>query len=225
MNRARIVAFTGLIIMLAMFRPLSFLPPAVALLAFAVVSAAQTPPPGAPFDASKHPNPIITFVESKAFKSLAPDAVRKESGIDLLGLSQDEGKRESLEIADGRFVKNMSILGIRTDVTYYPVVRQNFKLTGGGELLLHSFRFPKVALPQDFTRIVLNEAAAERRKKPSEMRFGGAKPETLEIRGAPGLLFENDGETTVYWQEEGVGHTATSKLPRRELFRVVDDLL
>jgi hypothetical protein len=187
--------------------------------------AQTTPPPGAPFDTSKHPNPIITFVEMKDFKPVAADLVRKESGIELMGISQEEGTRESVELADGRFVRNMSILGIRTDVTFYPVVRQKFKLSEGADLVVYSFRFPKVALPRDFTRIVLNEAALERKKKPSEMRFGGAKPETLEIRGAPALLFENEGQVTVYWQEDGVGHAVTASLPRRELFEIIEDLL
>ena len=40
-----------------------------------------------------------------------------------------------------------------------------------------------------------------------------------------GLLFEKDGQITVYWQEDGVGHTATASLPRKELFRVIEDLL
>src|SRR5207253_10761961 len=128
---------------------------------------------------------------------------------------------------DGRFVKNMLILSIRTDVTFYPVVRQKFKLSEGADLVLYSFRFPKVpALPQDFARIVLNEAALEKKKKPSEMRFGGAKPETLEIRGARALLFENDdGQLTVYWQENGVGHALTAMLPRKELFEIIEGLL
>jgi hypothetical protein len=202
--------------------------PAVALLATCVMSSgarAQTPPPGPPFDPSKHPNPIITFVETKDFRPAALEQVRKESGIDLLGISQEEGKRESIEIADGRFVKNMPIVGFRTDVTFYPVVRQTFALRQGGTLVLHSFRFPKVSLPPDFGRIVLNEAAVERKKKPSEMRFGGAKPETLEIRGAKALLFESDGQITVYWQENGAVHTATASLPRKQLFRIIDDLL
>jgi hypothetical protein len=211
--------------MLAMFRPLSFLLTVAAVLAGPAMGFAQTPPPGVPFDAAKHPNPIITFVELKDFRTDPPDQTRKESGIDLLGISRDEGKLESMEIADGRFVKNMSILGIRTDVTFYPVVRQKFKLSEGADLVLYSFRFPKVALPRDFTRIVLNEAAVEKKKKPSEMRFGGAKPEMLEIRGALALLFENDRQTTVYWQEDGVGHTATASLPRKELFEIIEDLL
>ena len=211
--------------MVAMFRPMTFLAVAAAGLFSSTLTFAQTPPPGAPFDASKHPNPIITFVEMKDFKDVASDQVRKARDIELLGLSQDQGRRESVEIAEGRFVKNMSILNIRTDVTFYPVVRQKFKLAGGGELVLYSFRFPKVSLPKDFTRIVLNEAAIERKKKPTEMRFGGAKPEMLDIRGARGLLFEDDGKLTVYWQEGGVGHTATSSLPRNELFEVIEDLL
>ena len=213
------------IIMLPMFRPLSFLLVPAAVLFSSNLSLAQTPPPGPPFDASKHPNPIITFVETKDFKPIASGEVKSEAGIELLGIAQDEGKRESVEIADGRFVKNMSILNVRTDVTFYPVVRQKFKLNDGGGLVLCSFRFPRVALPQDFTRIVLNEAAVEKKKKPSDMRFGGAKPEMLEIRGARALLFESDGVVTVYWQEDGVGHTAAASLSRKELFQIIEDLL
>jgi hypothetical protein len=208
--------------MFSMFRRAAFL-------AWIVFSAAalhaQTPPPGAPFDASKHPNPIVTFVESKDFKPIVPGEVRKQAGIDLLGFSQDQAKRQSLEIADGRFAKNMAILSIRTDVTFYPVVRQEFKMAAGGDVVMYSFRFPKVALPPDFTRVVLNEAALEKRKKPAEMRFGGEKPEEFDIRGARALLFDKDNQITVYWQEEGVGHTVTSTLPRKQLFSIIEDLL
>jgi hypothetical protein len=211
--------------MLAMFRPVTFLLTPASVLAGWMLTFAQTPPPGAPFDASKHPNPIVTFIEIKQFKPAPSEQVRKESGIELLGISRDKGQRESLEIAAGRFARNMSILGIRTDVTFYSVVRQKFKLTEGADLFLYSFRFPKVALPRDFTRIVLNEAAVEKKKKPSEMRFGGEKPETLEIRGAPALLFEHGEQVTIYWQEEGVGHAVTAQLPRKELFEIIEDLL
>src|SRR5215510_5277306 len=187
---------------------------------------AQTPPPGNPFDPARFPNPIITFVEDKDFKDGDYAQVEKDAGIDILGLSQSEGKRESLAIAPGRFVRSMTILGnIRSDVTFYPVIRQTFKLTAGGDLLLHSFKFPRVSLPRDFGRIVLNEAATEKKKKPTEMRFGGTAPEVLEIRGTEGLLFDKDGKITVYWEESGVGHTATSTLAREELFRIIEDLL
>jgi hypothetical protein len=195
------------------------------ILALSPVAMAQTPPPGAPFDASKHPNPIITFVEEKDFRPVSSEQAKKDAGIEFLGLSQDEGKRESVEMADGRFVKNMSILNFRTDVTFYPVVRQKFKLAGGMGLVLYSFRFPRVALPREYARIILNEAAIEKKKKPSEMRFGGTAPEQLEIRGARGLLWEKDRQITIYWQEEGVGHVVMAMLDRQELFRVIEDLL
>jgi len=207
--------------MMSMFPVVMFL---FALL-FSSVAAAQTPPPGVPFDASKHPNPIVTFVEEKDFKLVTYDKAKADAGIELLGLSQDEGKRGSVELADGRLAKNMSILNFRTDVTFYPVVRQKFRLANGSDLILYSFRFPKVTLPREYARKILNEAAIEKKKKPSEMRFGGTAPEQLEIRGARGLLFDKDGQITVYWQEEGVGHVAMASLERQELFRVVDDLL
>ncbi len=187
---------------------------------------AQVPPPGPPYDSAKHPNPIVTFVENKDFKPSDYEEAKKAAGIEIVGLSQEEGKRESVETADGKFVKNMSIIGnIRTDVTFYTVVRQKFKLTGGADLVVHSFKFPRVVLPREFKEFVLHEAATQKKKKPAEMRFGGLGPEELEIRGRDGLLFEKDGQIIVYWQEGGVGHTATGSMPRRELFRVVEDLL
>jgi hypothetical protein len=187
--------------MFSMFRAATFL----LAIATAASAFAQTPPPGPPFDSSRHPNPIVTYAETKDFRSLSPDQVKSLAGIDLLGFSQDQARRESLEIADGRYVKSMTILNFRTEVTFYPVVRQQFKLKdGGAEIVMYSFRFPKVALPPEFTRVVLNEAAIEKRKKPADMRFGGEKPETFSIRGAGALYFEKDGQLTVYWQEEGV---------------------
>ena len=119
----------------------------------------------------------------------------------------------------------MQILNFRTDVTFYPVIRQKFKLARGSDLVLYSFRFPKVALPRDYARMVLNEAAIEKKKKPSEMRFGGNPPEEFEIRGARGLLWEKDGQTTVYWQEDGVGHVVTGSQQQEEFVRVIEDFL
>jgi hypothetical protein len=208
-----------------MFRTASF----VFAVLLSMSALAQTPPPGAPYDASRHPNPIVTFVEEKDFKPVSYDAAKKSAGIELLGLPQDEAKQQSIEFADGRFVKNMQMLNFRTDVTFYPVVRQKYKLSSGpvagSDLVLYSFRFPKVALPPEYARMVLNEAAIEKRKKPSEMRFGGNPPEEFEIRGARGLLWEKDGQTTVYWQEDGIGHVVMGSQPQEELFGVIEDFL
>src|SRR5437899_8284891 len=177
---------------------------------FSSVAAAQTPPPGAPFEHSWPPNPIVTCVEEKDFKPVAYDKAKADAGIELLGLSQDEGKRGSVELAEGRFVKNMSILNFRTDVTFYPVVRQKFKLANGSDLVLYSFRFPKVALPREYARMILNEAAVEKKKKPKEMRFGGTAPEQLEIRGARGLRFDKEGQTTIYCLQDDSEHVTTA---------------
>lgn len=207
--------------MFGMFRAATFL-----LIFSAGAALAQTPPPGPPFDPGKHPNPIVTYIETKDFRPLSPDKVKSEAGIDLLGFGQDEAKQESLEIADGRYVKSMTILNFRTEVTFYPVVRQQFKMADdGAAVVMYSFRFPKVDLPQDFEQIVLNEASIEKKRKPTEMRFGGQNAETLSIRGAPALYFEKDGQITVYWQEDGVAHTVTANLPRNDLFGIIEDLL
>src|SRR5437762_14113521 len=124
--------------MIAMFPVVLFL---FAFL-FSSVAAAQTPPPGAPFDPSKHSNPIVTFAEEKDFKPVAYDKAKADAGIELLGLSQDEGKRGSVELAEGRFVKNMSLLNFRNDVTLYMVVRQKFKLATGWDMVVYILRFP-----------------------------------------------------------------------------------
>src|SRR5262245_12073372 len=98
MNIERTVACTPSIIMVAMFRPTTFLAVSAGLLS-CTLTFAQTPPPGAPFDAMKHPNPIVTFVESKDFRTATSDQIRKESGIELIGISRDEGKPGPVEIA------------------------------------------------------------------------------------------------------------------------------
>src|SRR3989442_341808 len=97
-------------------------------------------------------------------------------------------------------------------------------------LFLFAFLFPSVAAAQTPPP----RAPVDPSKQPNpivtfveakEMRFGGTAPEQLEIRGARGLLFDKEGQITIYWQEEGVGHVAMASLARQELFRVVDDLL
>src|SRR5205823_2184922 len=76
-----------------------------------IAAMAQTPPPGSPYDPARYPNPIITFVEDKDFKDADYAQVRKDAGIEILGLSQSEGKSDTLAIAPGRFVKTMTLLG------------------------------------------------------------------------------------------------------------------
>jgi hypothetical protein len=181
-------------------------------------------PPGEPFDPVRHPNPIVTFVESTGFNASTYAEAAEAAGIDLLGLSEPEAVRDSIQLARGG-IRRTRIGPLNTDVTYYAVVRQVFNLSDGGALVLHSFKFPRLGIPANDARVLLNQAAIEKKKDPREMRFGGAAPEDLDIRGREALLFERDGEITVFWVEEGVGHTVTARAPRRVLFRLIEDLL
>lgn len=177
--------------------------------------------PGVPFVTGKHPNPIITYVEAKDFKPVTYSEAQDASDIELLALSQSEGKRTSLEMADaGR--QKFKILRREVDVTYYPVVRQTYALTDGGDFILYSYKNAKSPVPPE----ILNEVAFGETKKPEEGRFGLApKPERLDVRGSPGLIFERDGEVIVFWQEDGTSHVAMGKIARKEVFRLIEDLL
>jgi hypothetical protein len=186
----------------------------------AAVAHAQVPP-GDPYNASRHPNPIVTYVDASAFRPSNFADAQEAADIELLGLSQSEGKRVSLDIAETT-MRRARVMGRNVDVTFYPVVRQRFELRSGGELVIYSFKNPKSAVPP----AVLNEAAFTKPRNPADARFGSASiPERLDVRGSDGLLFEKDGEMTVFWQEDGVSHTATASMPPEDLFRLLDDLL
>jgi hypothetical protein len=193
----------------------------VAMIAFVTFLLLVQITPGVPFDASKHPNPIVTYVGSNDFKPATYEDVEKRSEIELIGLSRQEGQRIGLEMADAGKQK-IEIMRRDVEVMYYPVVRQKYTLTGGGEFILYAFRNPKSPVPPE----ILNGVAFQETKKPEDGRFGLApKPERLDVRGEPGLLFDKNGELTVFWQEEGVTYVAAGKLAREEMFRLIEDLL
>ena len=48
-------------------------------------------PAGHPYQAEKHPNPILTFVGNDDFESTIYEEARESGGVELLGLSADEG--------------------------------------------------------------------------------------------------------------------------------------
>ena len=191
----------------------------------AVVAASAQVPAGDPFEAKKHPNPIVTFVESKHFKPTDYNTARDRADIELLGLSRDEGHRESVEItrSDARKLK---ILGRKTEVLFFPVVKQNFRLAEEGLLVLYSFKDPRPDIPSEYRVSILNEHAFREHKKPKDGRFGLSNPpERLGIRGSAALLFDNDGELTLFWQDRGVSHIASGSMSREMLFWLVEDLL
>ena len=112
----------------------------LAMSASAVVLAQV--PPGDSYDASKHINPIVTFVLAKDFKTSSYDTAGTEAGISLLGLSKDVGTLENVETAAAG-IQEVREGRNSMKVTFYPVVRQTFKLADGGALVLCSFKAPQ----------------------------------------------------------------------------------
>jgi hypothetical protein len=183
-------------------------------------------PPGPPYDPAKHVNPLITFVQSKDFKSSNYKEAQESADIQILGISKETGTLEGIALAQPP-VDAQKELKLNVKANFYPVVRQIFKVEGGGEIALYSFKTPRVQDTNYFGRLSVGGMPPSRgRDIINQKRFGKVPlPEELEVRGEPGLLFEDDGTLTVAWQEEGVTYAATSKLSRKALFQVIDDLL
>ena len=180
-------------------------------------------PPGDSYEPSKHVNPIITYVQAKDFKPSNYKSAGDVAGIPLMGLSKETGTVESVDVADAG-IQNVRVGRSTLKVTFYPVVRQTFKLADGASLVLYSFKNPRI--PNQNAGPFSEGLPQGRGRDPRDRRLGDVKaPEDLDIRGLPGVLFEKDGTLTVAWQEEGITHTATSTLPRRAFFRILDDLL
>lgn len=182
-------------------------------------------PAGPPFDSDIHPNPIVTFVQKAEFMPTTYEAAVEDAGIELLGLSSNEGSRESLEITSGR-VDEVKILRRDTETLFYPVVRQHFQLHDGETLTLYSFRNPKPDIPARFLISALNQHAFAPEDDPEKSRFGdSARPEELAILGSPALLFDNEGELTLFWQDSNASHVVDSTIEIGALLRLVEDLL
>ncbi len=181
--------------------------------------------PGPPYEPGKHPNPILTFLEPDDFSPTTYQEATDIADIDLLGLSSTEGSRQALAVAVGR-VDKIKILGRNTEVLFYPTVRQEFSLSGTGTMVLYSFKIPKADIASEYVESVLNEHAFRDEKDPEKRRFGPSNsPEKTQIRGAPALLFDNDGTLTLFWIGDGMSHVAVANVDRSVLFRLAEDLL
>lgn len=180
-------------------------------------------PAGVPFDRGKHPNPIVTWVNEKDFKKVPFAEAAEKVGVELMSLSKEEGDRTSVELAipsSGR--QKVRIVGEEYEATFYPVMRQIYKLKSGSTFALYTFRFPRAFTTADF----LNDAAFRRPPRGWTPRFGTLPlPERLEIRGVPGLYFDEGARRTIYWFELGAGYSVTTDGSKDELFRVLNDLL
>jgi hypothetical protein len=208
-------------------------------MSLAVSGLAQVPA-GPPYQAGIHTNPIVSFVDKDDYRSTSYDQAAEEADLDLLGLSAAEGTRESIHISES-FVEEVKLLGRNTDVLFFPVVRQTFRLIDGMTFVLYSFKDPRpTGIDSQILAAVLNEHAFRPNDKPEESRFGTAVgPERLEIRGSEALLFdetgedaeniqndaaEDEGELTLFWQDERASHVAVVGMSRQRLYRVVGDL-
>jgi hypothetical protein len=194
----------------------------IAILCVATTLLAQVPA-GAPFNPSKHPNPIVTWVQEKDFKKTTFSAAVAAVGVDTMTLSSDQGQRESVELATPSPARQkVRMAGYDVEVTFYPVMRQKYRLKSGHSLSLYTFRFPRAATTAD----LLNDAAFGRAQRGETPRFGTLKvPDRIEIRDNAGLYFEGAKERTAYWFELRASHSATTDAPKEEFFRVLDDLL
>jgi len=193
------------------------------LTCFAASVAFAQVPAGVAYDAKKHPNPIVTWAQEKDFRPVSFVLAAETVGVELMSLSREKGERQSVEIASPpQSRQRVRIIGQEYEVTFYPVMRQTYKLKSGNTFALYTFRFPKALVTADF----LNQAAFGRPPRGTLPRFGSLPlPDRLDIRGTPGLYFDEGTRRTVYWFELGAGYTVTTEATKDELFDVLDDLL
>jgi len=180
-------------------------------------------PAGVPYETGKHPNPIVTWVNEKDFKSVPFGEAAEKVGVELMSLSRDQGQRLSVEVASPSTARQkVRIVGEEYECTFYPVMRQIYKLKSGNTFTLYTFRFPRALTTAEF----LNQAAFGRPPRGYTPRFGSLPlPDKMDIRDAPGLYFDDGKHRTVYWFELGAGYSVTTDAPKDELFKVLDDLL
>jgi hypothetical protein len=75
---------------------------------------------------------------------------KKVSGFDPLGLSEKEGERQSIEIADPKPATQKLFCPMTRpfdQVEYFPVVRQTYVLKNRLALVLDAFGFPRFPSP------------------------------------------------------------------------------
>lgn len=201
---------------------------AVSLL-FAATAFGQVPP-GVPYEPGKHPSAVLTYITTRDFKATTYAAAQKAAGFEPLGLSEKEGKRTSIEIAlpmpPSQKIQFLSDDYPEVKVEFYPVVRQTYALTGGGQLIIDAFRFPKVPIPMNVLTSVLNITAFQPGTRFWKARFGPAPtPDRLMVRGFAALLFDEYGTLDLFWREGNDCYMARTKSPRADLMRMIEDLL
>src|SRR5688572_231945 len=198
------------------------LPAVILILSAGSVLLGQVPA-GVPYEARKHPNPIVTWVEQKDFVKVAYVEAAEKVGVELMSLSKDVGDRTAVEIATPvKASQKIRNDGEEYEATFYPVMRQTYKLKSGNTFLIYTFRFPRALTTAEF----LNITAFGRPARGVTPRFGSAPiPDRIPIRGVDGLYFDDGRQRTIYWFEMDAGYSVTTNASREELFMVLEDLL
>jgi hypothetical protein len=194
------------------------------LMLLAIPAAFGQVPAGVPYDAAKHANPIVTWVNEKDFQKVSFAEAAKRVGVELMSLSAEVGERQFVELAvPSSSRQKLRIANEEFEVTFFPVMRQTYRLKSGKAFVLYTFRFPLALTSAD----VLNAVAFERPPRDTTPRFGSMPlPDRIEIRGYPGLYFDNHkGHRTTYWFEMGAGYAVTTNTGKEDLFKVLEDLL
>ena len=211
--------------MVCVFRTTTFL----AAFLCAVTAFSQVPP-GVPYNPAKHPNPIVTYIQTKDFRKTTYADAKKVSGFDPLGLSEKEGERQSIEIAEPK--PTTQKIALPNDefplikVEYFPVVRQTYILKTGVALVVDAFKFPKVPIPMNDLTQTLNDAAFRPGDKFWKSRWGPYTiPERIDVRGVAALLFDDNHELVLFWRDGTECYVVKTKASRTDLFRIVADLL
>ena len=180
-------------------------------------------PAGVPYEPNKHPNPIVTWVKEKDFRKTSLVDAAATIGVELMSLSKDQGERVSVEIASPSPAKQkIQIINEEYEVTFYPVMRQTYKLKSGKTFVLYTFKYPRALTTPEF----LNRTAFGRAPRGTVPRFGPVPfLERIDIRVVPGIYMVLGQSRTVYWFELGAGYSVTTDAPKDELFKVIEDLL
>src|SRR5688572_10444308 len=198
------------------------LPAVILILSAGSVLLGQVPA-GVPYEARKHPNPIVTWVEQKDFVKVAYVEAAEKVGVELMSLSKGVGERTAVEIATPSTARQkIRNYGEEYEATFYPVMRQTYKLKSNNIFLIYTFKFPLALTTAEF----LNATAFGKLPAGVRARFGSSPfPDVIKIRGVDGLYFDDGRQRTIYWFEMEAGYSVTTNASREELFMVLEDLL
>src|SRR4030095_10145870 len=102
------------------------------ILLMSAASALAQVPAGPVYDANKHFSPVVTWVTDKDFRKVTLIEAAERAGIETMSLSRDVGERVSVEVAIPPSPRQrLRYAGDEFEATFYPVIRQTYRLKSG----------------------------------------------------------------------------------------------